>query len=92
MRIAELIALAKVRSGKTQIVMAEEMGHGTKHRLSNLASGRLYADASEIIYLAENANLPPIKTLAEIESERHPNLAHVWKTATKAAKESITSL
>lgn len=92
MRIAELIALAKVRSGKTQIVLAEEMGHGSKHRLTHLAAGRLYADASEIVYLAEEANLPPIKTLAEIESERHPNLAHVWKTATRAAKERLTSL
>lgn len=78
MPIEELIALAKVRSGKNQTAMAEEMGHGSKHRLTKIAAGRLYADASELVYLATAAKLDPIKVLAEIESERHPELAGVW--------------
>lgn len=78
MHIAELIALAKVRSGKTQTVMAQEMGHKVKTRISQIGSGRLKADASEIVYLAEAAKMPPIKVLAEIESERHPELAKIW--------------
>lgn len=82
MKLAELIALAKVRSGKTQTTMAIEMGHGSKTRLSHLAAERLYADASEIIYLAEAAHMQPIKVLAEVEAERHPELAHVWKQIT----------
>lgn len=79
MSIAELIALAAVRSGKRQKAMAEEMGHSDSTRLSKLSSGRLSADASEIVYLAEAAELPPIETLASIESERHPELAQVWE-------------
>lgn len=79
MSIAELIALAAVRSGKRQKAMAEEMGHSDSTRLSKLSSGRLSADASEIVYLAEAAELPPIETLARIESERHPELAQVWE-------------
>ncbi len=83
MDIAELIALAKVRSGKTQKEMAEEMGHKVKTRISKLGTGRLKADASEIIYLAEAAKMPPIDVLAQIESERHPELAQVWQSLIK---------
>jgi hypothetical protein len=79
MSIAELIALASVRSGKRQKALAEEMGHADSTRLSKISSGRLSADASEIVYLAGAAELPAIETLARIESERHPELAGVWK-------------
>ncbi|MDP2034195.1 MAG: hypothetical protein Q8K29_12355 [Polaromonas sp.] len=79
MSIAELIALASVRSGKRQKALAEEMGHSDSTRLSKISSGRLSADASEIVYLAGAAELPAIETLARIESERHPELAGVWK-------------
>lgn len=79
MDIAELIAIATVRSRKTRQVLGQEMGHQDGNRLSKMASGRLSADASEIIYLADVAKMPPIKVLAEIESKRHPELAQVWK-------------
>lgn len=88
MQVSELIALAKIRSGKSQKAMAEEMGHGHPKRISKLSTGELIANASEIIYLAEAAHMPPIKVLAEIEAERHPDLAHVWKKVT----DSLTSL
>lgn len=79
MQMNELIALASVRSGKRKGVLGAEMGHSDETRLSKIASGRLKADASEIIYLAETAQMPPIEILAEIESERHPELAKIWK-------------
>lgn len=43
-----------------------------------LSVGRLAADASETIYLAQNADLPPVQTLAEFETERHPEFAGAW--------------
>lgn len=92
MQIAELIALAAIRSGKQRQALADEMGHSDKTRISKIASGRLKADASEIVYLAEAANLPPIQTLADIESERHPELAFVWAKAGATIKNKITSL
>jgi len=92
MLLKELIAIAKVRSGKTQEAMAEEMGHSGKSRLSNIAAGKLKADASEIIYLAQAAKMEPISVLAEIESERHPELAAVWRTTLDRMKTGVTSL
>lgn len=77
--VAELIAIAKIRSGKSQVQLAEEMGHADRTRLSKIASGRLKADASEIVYLAKEAKVDPIDKLAQIEGERNPVLANVWK-------------
>jgi transcriptional regulator with XRE-family HTH domain len=81
MKIAELIALAKVRSGKSQKDMAHDMGYSHPQQLSKIAAGVKAPDASEIIYLATAAQMEPIKVLAEIESERHPELAFVWGRA-----------
>ncbi len=86
MQIAELVALASIRTGKQKKDMAAEMGHKHHTRLSKIATGHLQADASEIVYLAEAANMDPIRVLAEVESERHPELAQVWKRITKVAK------
>ena len=79
MQIAELIALAKVRSGKSQKEMATEMGYIHPQRISKLSKGELEANASEIVYLAEKANMKPIEVLAEFETQKHPQLAGVWK-------------
>ena len=92
MDIAELIALASIRSGKKKQDLGSEMGHADKSRISKIAAGRLKADASEIVYLAEAAQLPPIQTLADIESARHPELAFVWAKAGATIKSKITSL
>ena len=92
MQIAELIALAKVRSGKTQKEMAEEMGHKVPTRISKLGTGRLSADASEIVYLASAAKMDPIRVLAEVESERHPELANIWRQTLATMQSSITTL
>lgn len=83
MQIKELIALASVRSGKRQGELGREMGHTTKGRISKIGAGILAADASEIIYLAHQAKLPEVETLAEIEAERHPQLAAMWKEILK---------
>lgn len=79
MNIAELVALAKVRSGKTQKQMATEMGYSHPQKVSNIATGIKAPDASEIMYLAEAADMKPIEVLAEFEIQRHPELAAVWK-------------
>lgn len=92
MNIAELIALAKVRSGKTQKEMAEEMGYSNPQQVSKIATGIKAADASEIIYFAQAANMPPIEVLAAIESQRHPALAEVWRTTLERTRNRITSL
>lgn len=92
MQIAELIALAKVRSGKSQKAMSEEMGHPHAKRISKISNGQLEADASEIIYLAQAAGMPEIKVLAEIESDRHPELAAAWKKTLERLKSGSTLL
>lgn len=78
MDIRELIALASIRSGKKKRELAAEMGHADETRVSKMGTGRLKADASELIYLAKQAKLDPIEVLASFERERHPELASVW--------------
>ena len=79
MDIAELIALAKIRSGKTQKEMAQEMGYSHPNYVSKIATGAKAPDASEILYFAEAAKMQPIQVLAEIESKRRPELAKFWQ-------------
>lgn len=79
MQTAELIAMAKVRSGKSQKDMAAELHHTHPTRISKISSGEAAPNASEIIYLATAAKMDPLRVLAEIESERHPELAYVWR-------------
>lgn len=88
MQIAELIALAAVRSGKKRQELGAEMGHNDKHRISKLATERLKADASEIVFLAMAAKMNPIEVLAEVETERHPELSQVWQRV----RENMRSL
>jgi len=92
MNIAELIALAKVRSGKSQKAMAEDMGYNNPNQVSKLATGIKAPDASEILYLAQAAKMEPITILAEFESQRHPELAAVWRATLDKMKTKITSL
>lgn len=85
MRVAELIAIAKVRSGKDQKVLAEEMGIDPT-RLSNINKGKAKATASEIVYLAQQAQTDALRALADIESEREPRFAMAWNHALSALK------
>ncbi len=78
MDMRELIALAAVRSGKKKRELAAEMGHADETRLSKIGNGRLKADASEIVFFAMAAKMDPIEVLAEVETERHPELGQMW--------------
>lgn len=78
MSIKELIALAKARSGKTQLEMAAEMGHKNHSRITQLNTERLEPNTSELRYLAIQAKLDPAKVIAEYEREKHPALAWIW--------------
>jgi len=71
--------LQKSEAEKVKKEMAAEMGYSHPQQVSKLASGVKAPDASEIIYLAKAAQMQPIKVLADFESERHPELAHVWQ-------------
>ena len=85
MRIAELIAIAKIRSGKEQQQMAVEMGI-TASRLSAVAKGKLQPSASEIAYLAQQAHTDPLRAIADIESEREPKFAPIWASLLNISK------
>lgn len=78
MKIAELIAIAKIRSAKRQEELAAEM-QISPSRLTNIGKGKLQPTSSEIVYLARQANTDAINALAEIESERAPHFASTWK-------------
>ncbi|MGY8548918.1 hypothetical protein L0947_21790 [Paracidovorax citrulli] len=83
MRIAELIAIASIRSGKERKALAREMGIEAS-RLSNLASGKLKATASEIAYLATAAQTDVLQAIADVETEREPKMAPIWQLAMAA--------
>jgi DNA-binding CsgD family transcriptional regulator len=92
MTMAELIALATVRSGKSKGEIARELGYQHQTKISRLANGEVRPNASEIVYLAEIANLPPLETLAEFESAANPHLAQAWKQALKATVHGAKKL
>lgn len=85
MNMAELIALASVRSGKSKGELAKKLGHKDQTRLSKLGVGALEPKASEIVVLAEDANLDPVKTLAEIEAQMHPEFQAIWNKIKETA-------
>jgi transcriptional regulator with XRE-family HTH domain len=84
MRTAELIAIAKIRSGKEQQQMAAEMGISAS-RLSAVAKGKLQPNASEVAYLAQQAQTDPLRAIADIETEREPKFAPIWQRLLHAA-------
>lgn len=87
MKIAELIAIAKIRSGKEQQQLAKEMGISAS-RLSNIAKGKNQATASEIVYLANEAKTDAVRALADIEMEREPRFAAAWNYVLSHAVKS----
>lgn len=91
MNIAELIALATVRSGKSRGELAAELGYKNQSKLSKLSAGENKPTASEIVYLAMKANLPPVRTLAEIEAEMNPEFRELWMKVSKS-EESVREL
>lgn len=85
MKIAELLAIAKIRSGKEQQEIAADMGIDPS-RLTNIGKGKLKPNASEVAYLAQLAKTDPLRAIAEVESEREPKFAHMWANLLKVAE------
>ncbi|MFA8393769.1 helix-turn-helix domain-containing protein [Burkholderia ubonensis] len=79
MTISELLDAAKRKQGSLGAVAARFDFH--QSRLSEWRSGKRKPDASEILILAELAELPPFETLAEIEQELDAKHASVWARA-----------
>jgi transcriptional regulator with XRE-family HTH domain len=80
MEIKYLIDAAKEKSGQSLGELADEM-HISQTRISEWKKGKYRPGASQIVFLAEKANLPAIKVLAEIEGEWEPSMASYWQKA-----------
>lgn len=87
MDIKNLIEAAKEKSGLQLGAMAQEM-QISQVRISEWKKGKYRPGASQIIYLAERAELPAIKILAEFEAETHPELAGFWKRAVSDLRQN----
>jgi transcriptional regulator with XRE-family HTH domain len=80
MNIKNLVDAAKQRSGLPLGTMADEMNISPV-RISEWKRGKYRPGPSQIIYLAEKAQLPAIQVLAEIETQTSPQFAECWKKA-----------
>ncbi|WP_143283850.1 helix-turn-helix domain-containing protein [Burkholderia pseudomallei] len=79
MNISQLIDAAREKAGSSA-TLAEGLGMHP-NRLTDWKAGRRKPEASEIAYLAEQAGLPVLETVAEIEGQLNGRYAHIWKTA-----------
>ncbi|WP_145956423.1 helix-turn-helix domain-containing protein [Burkholderia pseudomallei] len=79
MNISQLIDAAREKVGSSA-TLAEGLGMHP-NRLTDWKAGRRKPEASEIAYLAEQAELPVLETVAEIEGQLNGRYAHIWKTA-----------
>jgi transcriptional regulator with XRE-family HTH domain len=80
MNIKELIETAVKRTGKKQGEFAKELGIQPA-RISDWKNGKWQPNASEIAYFAEQAGLPVLATVAEIEEQFDPRFAQIWERA-----------
>ena len=87
MNIKDLIDAAKLKSGLQLGQIAAEM-HIPQAKLSDWKAGKYRPSASNIIYLADRAQLPAIEVLAEIETEANPDLAGFWKKAVRELRQN----
>jgi hypothetical protein len=79
MTISELLDAAKRKQGSLGAV-AQRFGF-EQSRLSAWRNGARKPNATEIMMLAEMAELPPFETLAQIEQELDEKHASVWARA-----------
>ncbi|WAS52786.1 transcriptional regulator [Burkholderia ambifaria] len=79
MTIAELLDAAKRKQGSLGVI-AQRFGFHQSN-LSNWRSGREKPNASQIMMLAEMAELPPFETLAKVEQQLDEKHASVWARA-----------
>lgn len=81
MDLATLIDVAKENAGSYGAV-ADRLGKH-QNRFSEWKKGVRQPDTGEIATMALIAKLPILQTVAEIESQIHPETAEVWKVALK---------
>lgn len=67
MDMNELVAIAKVRSGKNLKTMAKEMGHRHATRISKLSLKQAQPTPRELAYIANQARMPLDFVFQEIE-------------------------
>ncbi len=79
MNISELIDRAKDAT-KSLGAVAEALGK-SQSRISEWKKGIGKPSATDIMLMAEMADLPPLETLAEIESQLDAERASVWQRA-----------
>jgi len=75
---ANLIELAKIKSGKQLQEMAEEL-HIDKTRISRLKTGRLALSLTEGFYFSRLAGIPFEEVARELEQKRDPETSQVWE-------------
>ncbi|MBN3805514.1 hypothetical protein GXB81_21020 [Paraburkholderia sp. Ac-20336] len=89
MDIGELLDAAK-RKKRTLGTVAKEMGLPNQTRLSEWRSGRFKPTATQIAQLAEIAELPIFKTVAEVEASLEVgDAAQVWQRALKTLNGAL---
>ncbi len=79
MTISELLDAAKRNAG-TFGTLADALGCH-QNRFSEWRKGTRKPDASEIAFLAAQAGLPVLQTVADIEAQINSKYAHVWREA-----------
>lgn len=79
MTLTELIERAALNAGSLK-QLAEAMGKH-QNRLTEWKKGTHKPDADEIAFLARNAGLPVIETIAEIERGLNSRYASIWSEA-----------
>ncbi|WP_232484628.1 helix-turn-helix domain-containing protein [Burkholderia ubonensis] len=89
MNVAELIDKAKQATNSLGVV-AEKLGK-SQSRISEWKKGVGKPSATDIMLMAEMAGLPPLETLAEVESQLDADRASVWQRAlTSLRAASVT--
>ena len=78
-KLIQLLDAAKTQRG-TYGQVAEELGIN-QTRISEWKKSKYKPDASQLAKLAEMAGWPVLETVAEVETELHPEAAQVWQRA-----------
>ncbi len=87
MDMKTLIDIAAKHGKQTQAELAKEMGKAPA-RISDWKNGHWKPDAGEILYLADKAGLPAIKTLVEIQGQIDDRYASLWKKAVSELRQN----
>lgn len=80
MNVAELIDLAKKRSGMTLGQMATEL-EIRQDRITEWKKGQFKPEAGVLAYFADKAGLDVAETVMEVEQTLDPRFSHIWAKA-----------